>query len=1318
MKKTTSIKNLVAGMWMLLVGGGPLCATTYTVTNTSDSVTDGSGTDGSLRYALSHATSGSDIIMFSLPNPATITLTSDELHITAPVTITGPGASQLTISGGGNFRVFDNEGSSPVNISNLTITQGNGTSSMQTAYPGEGGGIYSGGTMNLTNVTLTSNSAAEGGAIGIGGGTVTLANCTITGNSAATELTSPFLTGEGGGIFNYGTLTITGSTISNNTVTGSSTALGGGIFNANVGLSSTGVLNVISSTISGNSASGGFDTEGGGIENANGTMTITNSTLSGNSAGQGGGIENDGTGTVTGSTISGNTGRANGGGMFNNVTLTVTNSTISGNSAGNGAGVYAGGTAVSISFTTISGNSAGSNGGGILGGASVKNSIVANNGSGGNCYVYPPYMGTVNPPIVSGGYNLSDDTTCTTYFTQTGDLNDVAAGLATGLNNNGGPTLTIALLSGSPAIDAIPVSSCTDWNGNAVTADQRGTTRPQGPACDMGAYEYIEGTTTQSITFNALTNMPLGAASFTVSAIATSGLTVTFNSQTPTICAVSGANGTTVTLGGVGTCTIQATQDGNATYAAASPVNQSFQVTQGTLLSQTITFGPLANQPIATPSITVSATASSGLTVSFNSQTPSVCSVTGTTVSLGVAGTCTVQATQSGNATYAAALPVNQSFLVTLTSQTITFATLGDELLDGPPITLTAASTSGLTVSFTSATPGSCTVSGTIATLKAGGYCTIQATQAGNATYAPATPVSQTFLVETSPVSYGIFTHVNQFDPIDGNSDYITGNVGNGNTVPNVVAGAGGEYGQNLAQAGHSAITLANSSGSVTINAGPSVGVQSASNTGTGSTRALAFATFNAPPSGSFRVNAVLDGQFLSDCCSLPDGNLAATAQVFVVKTASFSLLTQPLAEITQAFMGKASTTAIDPNTAIDNLESVFAGNLYGSSQLVSLNQNEPNIFDTPLSYTLSTPLMTISPSDQFTVVFAAAADSLVGGSCVYACGTGEVYFIHTLQPAPNFFTDVNGNPVVGITPAGTPPPAPPAPGTLTLAPLAGTSLVGASASLTATVMDTTGAALPGAIVAFNVTSGPNAGLAGSGVSGANGQAQFSYIGKVGAGTDTIQASIGTLLSNSVRQTWTMNFLPSGSACNGAYNGTFNGNVTISSGQNCVLVGGTVNGNITQKGGSLTIGNFTVRGNVQIQGGGTFSIGSPALIDGNLQIENVPAPPGGGQSQVCSTTVNGNLQFENNGSSVQIGSTSASCAGNTINGNLQVENDSGATAIDGNTVTGNVQDETNTGATQVFSNTITGNLQCSGDSSITGGSNTATGKKQGQCVAF
>jgi hypothetical protein len=207
----------------------------------------------------------------------------------------------------------------------------------------------------------------------------------------------------------------------------------------------------------------------GGIFNQ-ATLTVSNSTFSGNSAssGNGGGIENFGSATVINSTFSGNSSAGDGGGIANFNTLTV-------------------------SFSNFSGNSveSGSSGGGIYnqGTLTLKSTLLANESSGGNCYIY---SGTVT----SDGYNLSDDSTCT-FLTATGDQNDVtgAATYLGPLKNNGGPTSTIALLTGSTAINAIPVSptdECTDAFGNPVLTDQRGVTRPQGTGCDIGAFELVQ----------------------------------------------------------------------------------------------------------------------------------------------------------------------------------------------------------------------------------------------------------------------------------------------------------------------------------------------------------------------------------------------------------------------------------------------------------------------------------------------------------------------------------------------------------------------------------------------------------------------------------------------------------------------------------------------------------------------------------------------------------------------------------------------------------------------------------------------------------
>jgi uncharacterized protein (TIGR03437 family) len=246
---------------------------------------------------------------------------------------------------------------------------------------------------------------------------------------------------------------------------------------------------------------------------------------------------------------------------------------------------------------------------------------------------------------------------------------------------------------------------------------------------------------TQTIAFGALPNVALGTAPFTVAATASSGLAVSFASTTGPVCTVSGA---IVTLVIAGTCTIRASQPGDANYAAAPGVNQNFSVAPQ---AQTITFTAPANQTFGAAPIPLVATASSGLAVVFTSTTAPVCTVTGATATIVSAGTCTVRAAQAGNSTFGAAAPVLQTFTIAQGAQTITFGALSGQTLGTAPFTVSATSSSNLVVAFASATLADCTVAAAKVTMLTAGDCTIQASQAGNANYAAALPVSQTFTV-------------------------------------------------------------------------------------------------------------------------------------------------------------------------------------------------------------------------------------------------------------------------------------------------------------------------------------------------------------------------------------------------------------------------------------------------------------------------------------------------------------------------------------------------------------------------------------------
>jgi CSLREA domain-containing protein len=224
------------------------------------------------------------------------------------------------------------------------------------------------------------------------------------------------------------------------------------------------------------SLSGGF---GGGVSNGFATLSVVDSTIRNNNAALYGGVSNVGTMTLSGVTISGNTatGVGGGGGIGNGGTMALTNTTISGNTASGGSAIVNGpATGIALTNVTISdnnafggiGNSAITHVGGTF---QILNTIIANN-AGSNC---------LGLAIVSLGHNLEDANTC--LLTGTGDLPNTNP-LLLALHDYGGPTLTHALLAGSPAIDA-------GSNVDCPTTDQRGVVRPQGAACDIGAFELI-----------------------------------------------------------------------------------------------------------------------------------------------------------------------------------------------------------------------------------------------------------------------------------------------------------------------------------------------------------------------------------------------------------------------------------------------------------------------------------------------------------------------------------------------------------------------------------------------------------------------------------------------------------------------------------------------------------------------------------------------------------------------------------------------------------------------------------------------------------
>jgi uncharacterized protein (TIGR03437 family) len=213
---------------------------------------------------------------------------------------------------------------------------------------------------------------------------------------------------------------------------------------------------------------------------------------------------------------------------------------------------------------------------------------------------------------------------------------------------------------------------------------------------------------TQTITFGPLSSVALGSGTVTLTATASSGLTVSFISATPSVCTVSAPN--MVTLVSTGNCVITALQTGSANYMGAAPVTQSFTVT---LPSQTISFTGPGSTPFSAGTVNLNATASSGLTVSFTSNNTAVCTVSSNVVTLHTSGTCSITASQSGSGNYAPAAPVTVTFSVTAAPLTIITATLPDAAVGQSygPVTIAATGGSGSYTWYLTGGPPGVTIS-------------------------------------------------------------------------------------------------------------------------------------------------------------------------------------------------------------------------------------------------------------------------------------------------------------------------------------------------------------------------------------------------------------------------------------------------------------------------------------------------------------------------------------------------------------------------------------------------------------------------------
>ena len=437
-----------------------------------------------------------------------------------PIVIAGTttGTIGTTIDGqGAAGRLLLIDPGATVIIRNVTLRGG-------VAMSGFGGGINNGGTLTLDHVTVNGNRTATiqllpslqvpfpGGGI-YNSGTLNLVNAIISGNS--TDHGYPGLTlstscldpaapgtagGAGGGIYNQGGTV----TALNTTIAGNATGAGGHGDTGSSGCGSAGQ----------NGGAGGLGGSGGGIFNNNGIVTLRRSAVYGNTTGNGGHGGLGSAGSHVGGFGGGGAGGGAGAGIYNNGMLTMTDTTITGNAGGNG-GVGGPGGQNGSTGTTNTGGGLGQGGPGAginqeNGPASVQESTVTANVDGAglvgegagpsasgievvagelteidtivsknDCYAFP--AGQIKDGLAAGDGHLN-----LTFPTAScpGIVADPRLGP---LQENGGPTPTMAIAPPSPAIDRIPATAA-----GCTPADQRGIARPQpsGGRCDVGAYEF------------------------------------------------------------------------------------------------------------------------------------------------------------------------------------------------------------------------------------------------------------------------------------------------------------------------------------------------------------------------------------------------------------------------------------------------------------------------------------------------------------------------------------------------------------------------------------------------------------------------------------------------------------------------------------------------------------------------------------------------------------------------------------------------------------------------------------------------------------
>ena len=460
-KNTHSVNSALAGADFYGANGLPLISSAITIEGNGGRI---SRPKNDTLYRLIAVTNTGDLTLNNL------TLSGGRQYFGGAIINGGT----LTISAATISGAAANSGGVVFNGPNRHLTMSGSSLTKNEAYLG--GVIFNyRGSVTIENSSISNNKSLKGSGIYALGGKVEIENSTISGNKAIPG--NPRTDNWGGGVFAYfASVTVSNSTLSKNSASygagvmtqssiveiensvissNKATVYGGGVFSTN------GYLTIDESEILKNAAA-----IGGGIAASSISLVISNSTISQNRATYAGGVSSRTfIGKIDNSTISGNKASATGGGVTHfSGSLEVTNSTITGNSAKQGGGIYNPSNQLSLSRTIVAGNKATT-------GPEINN-LTANGAT-----------------VVADNFNLFGVSGNSGVVEVTVGASDIVPSVALGsildkLAENGGPTPTHALVTGSPAVDAVP-GALPECSGT----DQRGVSRPQGAGCDIGAFE-------------------------------------------------------------------------------------------------------------------------------------------------------------------------------------------------------------------------------------------------------------------------------------------------------------------------------------------------------------------------------------------------------------------------------------------------------------------------------------------------------------------------------------------------------------------------------------------------------------------------------------------------------------------------------------------------------------------------------------------------------------------------------------------------------------------------------------------------------------